>query len=373
MNIDKLIKKCSQKTVLAHTFQHFMLRYDTSGIAMAKDIRCIDQLFRNEAKIHFKPQKTAGLPGGNWGQHQMHYITQANRLKHGYIKQSRIFQKNMEEAAIDALIALFYDHADLFIRNNEALSNNLTLIATTLKTTLSFSLNAACKSHTNQYKNLEFLSVIKDLYPICKKRHIQQLLKCLYPDEYFRISINEVSSDQASLDKAVTRLHLDIQNKVILNIIPVSPLDSEIAQFLIAQLKELPPWPECPNSNLVFHTGEVTATDDMICIEYIATNLAYPQGPTLHLCCIYLFPVNKQTQDQASMAQLLLALLIRNPEPSLDIHQQIASFAIAIQQPEVFSEYYGHLSSHEQTVRQILTATSLLPAHAYLLNHICAL
>ena len=111
----------------------------------------------------------------------------------------------------------------------------------------------------------------------------------------------------------------------------------------------------------------------MAWVEYSPMRVIVTGEAPKSLFCLFIFPPEKtvsgSSTEQMNLAQLLLALLCRNPELDRNTHQQLVTFAIAILQPDAFPGFYDHLATSQSNIKRIIASKHLLPAHRYLLNH----
>lgn len=375
MNLDKLIKKASQKRVTQHSYLQFCALYDKNGRAMAADIRCIDQIFRNEAHIGFNKQKSSQNSPNNFGMYMAQNISKGNRLKQAYMQHCRLFANNPSPEAMDALLQTFYDTLLLLLSDQEQLSHNLSLIAASLKSTSSFKLNACCPIPGSHYSNLEFLAALKYLSPLCQVQQLEQAITSLLPDDYYRVALHRVSPDGKSIEAALKSVLIESNKVLSINILPISGDNKDTRRRLISRVSEQPPQPECSDKNLVFYTKSVQVVNEMVWVEYSLMRVIVTGEAPKSLFCLFIFPPEQTEPDssprgQQFLVQLLLSLLCRNPELDQNTHQQLVSFAIAILQPDVFPGFYDHLATSLASMKQILASKHLLPAHRYLLNNL---
>lgn len=374
MNADKLIKKSGQGTVSKHSHQQFWALYDRNGRAMAADIRCIDQIFRNEARVDFKKQKHSEHSPNNFGMYMAQNISKGNRLKQAYMQHCRLFTNNPSPEAMDALLQAFYDVLPLLLSYQEQLSHNLSLITASLKSTSSFKLNACYPLRNSHYTNLEFLAVLKYLSPLCQTQQLQQAITSLFPDDYYRVALKRVSPDNKSIEAVLNSVWIEANKVLSINILPIKDDDTDMRRRLISRISEQPPQPECSDKNLVFYIKSVQVENEMVWVEYSPMRVIVAGESPKSLFCLFIFPPEKtvsgSSTEQRNLAQLLLALLCRNPELDRNIHQQLVTFAIAILQPDAFPGFYDHLATSLANIKRIMASKHLLPAHRYLLNHL---
>lgn len=341
---------------------------------MSADIRCIDQIFRNEARVGFNKQKRSENSPNNFGMYMAQNISKGNRLKQAYMQHCRLFTNTPSPEAMDALLNAFYEVLPLLLSYQEQLSRNLSLIAASLKSASSFKLNACYPLRNSHYTNLEFLAVLKYLSPLCQTQQLQQAIASLFPDDYYSVALKRVSPDDLSIEVALNNVWIEANKVLSINILPIKDDDADIRRRLISRISEQPPQPECSDKSLVFYTKSVQVENEMVWVEYSPMRVIVTGEAPKSLFCLFIFPPEKiessSSTGQRALAQLLLALLCRNPELDRNTHQQLVTFAIAILQPDAFPGFYDHLATSRSNIKRIIASKHLLPAHRYLLNHL---